>query len=54
MGPSQSHSKQSNTHKEEEHIAIAHPRFKNLKVITPPTGDDEGIIEIVVPLPNEN
>jgi hypothetical protein len=46
MGPSQSQQKnvQSASNEEEEFAGISHPRFANLKVVTQPTEDDEGII----------
>jgi hypothetical protein len=34
-------------------LAINHPRFGNLKVVRTPSEDDEGAIEVTVPLPNE-
>jgi hypothetical protein len=34
-------------------LAINHLRFGNLKVVRMPSEDDEGAIEVTVPLPNE-
>lgn len=52
MGPSQSQNKAPEG-AEGEPLTINHPRFSNLRVVSAPTEDDEGVIEIVVPLPSE-
>lgn len=52
MGPSQSQSK-AEPGNEAEPVTINHPRFSNLKVVSAPTEDDEGVVEITVPLPGE-
>jgi hypothetical protein len=46
--------KQQATGEEEEALTINHPRFSNLKVLSVPSEEDEGTIEIGVPLPSEN
>ena len=53
MGPPQSKPK-AGSHNEDQPLTINHPKFKNLKVISPPSEEEEGIIEITMPLPNEN
>lgn len=53
MGPSQSQSAKA-PEGEQEPLTINHPRFSNLRVVSAPTEDDEGVIEITVPLPNES
>lgn len=52
MGPAQSQSK-AEPGTETEPVTINHPRFSNLKVVSAPTEDDEGVVEITVPLPSE-
>lgn len=52
MGPAPSQAKPSEN--EAEPLTINHPRFANLKVVAPPTEDDEGMVEITIPLPSEN
>ncbi len=49
MGPSQNKQQQQ---PESEALVINHNNFSNVKVVSLPTEDDEGAIEIVVPLPN--
>lgn len=39
---------------EDQPLTINHPKFKNIKVVSPPSEEEEGIIEITLPLPNEN
>jgi hypothetical protein len=53
MGPAQSQSKPEEGG-ETEPVTINHPRFSNLRVVNAPTEDDEGVVEITVPLPNES
>lgn len=52
MGPAQSQSK-AEPGTDTEPVTINHPRFSNLKVVSAPTEDDEGEVEITVPLPSE-
>jgi hypothetical protein len=54
MGPATSQSKAQVESGENEPLTINHPKFHNLKVVSAPTEEDEGVIEIVVPLPSEN
>ena len=49
MGPKQS---QPHTVTEDASLTINHPKFKNSKVVSPPTEDEEGVIEVNLPLPN--
>ena len=53
MGPSQTQVAKVEQGGEQEPLTINHPRFSNLKVVSAPTEDDEGVIEIPVSLPNE-
>lgn len=39
---------------EAEQLTINHPRFAVLKVVAAPTEEDEGMVEIALPLPSES
>lgn len=36
----------------EEVLTINHPRFKHIRVVSPPSDDEEGIIEVTIPIAN--
>lgn len=52
MGPAPA--KARSAEEEGEPLTINHPRFAGLRVVAAPTEEDEGMVEIDVPLPSES
>lgn len=54
MGPAATKAKDQNNHAingTPEEPVVSHPRFQNLKVVQKATEEDDGLIEISIPLP---
>ena len=50
--PSKVSNAQNHNPSEEALLTINHPRLKHIRVVSPPSDEEEGVIEVTIPIAN--